>query len=393
MNILTFSTLYPNAVQPHFGVFVENRLRHLVDAGSVGAQVVAPVPWFPLRAKAFGRYARFAGVPAEEQRFGIRILHPRYPLVPKLGMSLAPFLMYVAMRPVIRNIIRSGFAFDLIDAHYFYPDGVAAAMLGRRFGKPVTITARGTDLNLIPRHRVPRRLIRWAADQAAGLVTVCEALKTELVALGVAPSRVRVLRNGVDLELFTPVDRAAARRRLGLEGPILLSVGHLIPRKGHDIVIRALLELPAATLLIAGDGPEEASLEALVRALGLEGRVRFLGAVAHERMHRVYGAADVLVLASDREGWPNVLLEAMACGTPVVATKVWGTPEVVTSPVAGRLVAERSPAALAEGIRTLLANPPERAETRAYAERFGWQETTQGQLELFRQILDQRAAR
>lgn len=390
MKILTFTTLYPNASQPHHGIFVENRLRHLVNRGSVQAQVVAPIPWFPFRAKVFGRYRNFASVPVKEDRFGIDILHPRYPVIPKIGMSVAPLLMYASMRPVVRRIIESGHDFDLIDAHYFYPDGVAAVMLGKHFGKPVAITARGTDINLIPRYFLPRRMIRWAADNAAGLITVCVALKNELACLGVEPTRVCVLRNGVDLELFAPIDHQEAKDRLDLEGPVLLSVGHLIPRKGHDLVIRSLSQIPESTLLIVGQGPSEAPLKILARSLGIENRVRFLGTIAHEKMSEAYSAADILVLASDREGWPNVLLEAMASGTPVAATDAWGTPEVVASPAAGILIPDRTPDAIATAVRTLLAALPSRAETRAYAERFSWDETTRGQVELFRKILGHR---
>ncbi len=392
MRILTFTTLYPNSIQPHFGVFVENRLRHLVSEGSVEARVIAPVPWFPWRGKAFGRYSIMARVPAEERRFGITVLHPRYLLIPKIGMITAPFLIYAAIRSVAAELMESGYDFDLIDAHYFFPDGVAAAMLGKRLGRPVTITARGTDINLIPRYRVPRRLIRWAADNVAGVVAVCEALRDDFVRIGVDSSRVLVLRNGVDLDTFTPIDRSIARRKLGLREPALLSVGHLIPRKGHDLVIQALLEIPKASLLIVGEGPMEASLKRLTDSLGLAQRVRFLGPVAHERMHEVYSAADVLVLASDREGWPNVLLEAMASGTPVAATNVWGAPEVVASRAAGVLISDRNPGAIACAVRNLLATPPVRTETRAYAERFSWDETTRGQLELFRSIVERRTA-
>ena len=116
-------------------------------------------------------------------------------------------------------------------------------------------------------------------------------------------------------------------------------------------------------------------------------RVRFLGAVPHAELAALYGAADALVLASSREGWANVLLEAMACGTPVVATDIWGTPEVVADPAAGRLVPERTPAALAAAVAALLADPPARAATRRYAERFSWDATVEGQLALFAEVV------
>jgi glycosyltransferase involved in cell wall biosynthesis len=386
LRILTYTTLYPNAAQPSHGVFVENRLRRLVESGRVEARVVAPAPWFPSASSRFGQWAKFAETPARETRHGLDIAHPRYPVIPKVGMAAAPFLLYAWSRRAVRAALAEGRA-QLIDAHYFYPDGVAAALLAREFGLPFVVTARGTDLNLIPQHAVPRRLIRWAAARASGLITVCQALKDSLVGLGVAPDRVTVLRNGVDLEQFRPQPREQARAALGLSRPTLLSVGGLIERKGNHVTIAALPELPEFELLLAGEGEERSALERQARSLGVADRVRFLGRIAHAELAGVYSAADALALASSREGWANVLLEAMACGTPVVATDIWGTPEVVREPAAGVLMAERSPAALAAAVRKLFADPPDRAATRAYAEGFGWEPTTEGQLALFDRIL------
>lgn len=387
LRLLTFSTLFPNAAAPHHGVFVENRLRHLVASGEAESRVIAPVPWFPSSNPRFGTYATYAAAPRREVRHGIEVDHPRYPLIPKIGMTVAPALLYSWSLPAVRRLLRSGYDFDLIDAHYFYPDGVAAALIARRLGKPVTITARGTDINLIPEYSLPRRQILWAADRADGMITVCQALKDEMVELGIPAERIVPLRNGVDLDLFLPGDREALRRKYGLDGPTLISVGHLISRKAHDLVIEALPHLPEFRLLVAGEGPEDAALRALAEKLQVANRVSFLGRRPHEELPGLYAAADVLVLASSREGWANVLLEAMACGTPVVASNVWGTPEVVAAPEAGRLMRERSGIAIAEGVRDLFAALPDRAATRRYAEGFSWEATTQGQLDLFRSIL------
>lgn len=389
--LLVFTTLYPNAAQPSHGVFVENRLRFLLASGRASARVLAPAPWFPSAAGVFGRYASYARIPRREVRHGIALEHPRYPVIPKFGMQAAPDLLFAAMRPHVARMLRER-PIDVIDAHYFYPDGVAAAMLGEAFGVPVTITARGTDLNLIMDRPGPRRRILWAAERAAGLIAVCEALKNRLTQAGVPAERVRVLRNGVDLGQFAPAERKPARRALSLTRPTLLSVGHLIERKGHDLVVAAMALLPQAELLIVGDGPEEGALKALAGRLGVADRVRFLGRVPHEKLPALYSAADVAVLASSREGWANVLLESMACGTPVAASAVWGTPEIVTAPEAGLLLRERSPQAIAEAVEALLADPPDRKATRAYAERFSWDATTAGQLELFGDILRSRRA-
>jgi teichuronic acid biosynthesis glycosyltransferase TuaC len=388
---LTFTTLFPNSAQPVNGIFVANRLSHLLATGEVATRIVAPVPWFPFTAARFGSYAKFAAAPRTERRLDTTVVHPRYPLIPKIGMALAPALLYAGARRAVAAILRSGFDFDLIDAHYFYPDGVAAILLGKEFGKPVVITARGTDINQIADFRLPRQMILWAAREAAGVITVCQALKDRLCEIGAAPDHVHVLRNGVDLQLFRPQNRDALRLTYGVTGAVALSVGHLITRKGHDLVIRAVAELPDVTLLIAGEGPELGALTSLADSLGVAGRVRFLGQMAPGELAGIYAAADVLALASSREGWANVLLEAMACGTPVVASNVWGTPEVVTERVAGLLVQKRTGPAFAAAIAELLANPPDRAATRAYAERFSWDDTTAGQLALFRSIIHPKA--
>lgn len=387
MKILTFSTLYPHAARPRHGIFVETRLRHLLASGKVEAKVVAPVPWFPSRNAKFGGYAVSARAPQIERRHGIDVLHPRYLAVPKVGMSVAPFLLAAGAYAAAKGLLQGGYRFDLVDAHYFYPDGVAAAMLGRRLGVPVVITARGTDVNLLPRFAIPRRLIVWAARNAAALVTVSAALKAVLTRLGVDAGKICVLRNGVDTRLFHPVDRERQRVRLGLHGVVLLMVGNLVPLKGHELVLRALREFPHACLLVIGEGGEEGKLKRLASALRMRDRVQFLGSMPQERLAEYYGAADVLVLASSREGWPNVLLEAMACGTPVVSTTTGGTPEIVAAPEAGVLARERSVPGIVEALHRLLQSTPDRDLTRQYAERFSWDETTRGQLRLFAGVL------
>jgi glycosyltransferase involved in cell wall biosynthesis len=389
LSILTATTLFPNPVQRAHGVFVETRLRHLLASGEVTAHVLAPIPWLPPMVR-YSSYGPLQTVPSREQRNGLIVEHPRYLVVPKFGMTLTPLTLYRAMRKRFVALLKEGHRFDLIDAHYFYPDGVAAVRLAREFNLPVTVTARGTDLNLIPEFPAPRKMILDAAAKADGMITVCQALKDTLIEMGVADERVTVLRNGVDLELFRPVDRAAARSALGLSRRTLASVGLLIDRKGHHHIIRALKDLPDNDLLIAGDGPDRRALERLAVEEGVADRVRFLGSVDQNRLREIYNAVDALVLASSREGWANVLLESMACGTPVVASAVWGTPEVVARPEAGVLMPSLDPQGVAEGVRRLFAACPDREATRRYAEGFNWNATTEGQLKLFRGILARR---
>lgn len=386
---LLFSSLYPSSVRPGHGIFVETRLRELLASGQVETRVVSPVPWFFSTNPRYGDYARMASTPKRETHHGVDVLHPRYLLLPKVGMSMAPLAMALGAVPAVRQLLSEGFDFDVIDAHYYYPDGVAAALLAKWFNKPLTITARGTDLNLIPQYSLPRRMMQWAASKADASIGVCSALIDVLRGWGVAEQRLHVMRNGVDLLRFRPLPQDDMRRELGLQGsPLIVSVGYLVERKGHHIAIEALANMtsayPQAHLLIIGEGEERQNLLALARTLGLESRVTFTGALPNAELLRWYSAADLMILASSREGWANVLLEAMACGTPVVATRIWGTPEVVANETAGRLVAERDGAAFAEAIADLLKAGVDRAAVRAYAEGFSWHATTTAQLALFR---------
>ena len=385
--ILTLTTLYPNPEQINHGIFVETRLRFLLASGQLSACVMAPVPWFPSTAACFGHYASFARVPATEQRQGISITHPRYALLPKIGMLVAPLLMALSLRATIARLIRSGEDFDLIDAHYFYPDGVAAMLLGKYFNKPVVITARGSDINLIAQRGLAKKMVVWAAKAASAVITVSQALKDEMIKLGVPSSQITPLRNGVDLTRFYPADRIAIRKTLELTRHTLLSVGSLTRHKGHELVIEALGLLPNVDLMIAGSGPEDARLRDLAVRLGVADRVRFVGPIPQPELFRYYNAADVMVLASSREGWANVLLEAMACGTPVIASDVGGSTEVVTSLDAGLMLPERTATAIAKAVQSLQNHGPTRSATRRYAERFSWDATTEGQLNLFKTIL------
>jgi glycosyltransferase involved in cell wall biosynthesis len=388
LRILVFTTLYPGAADPLHGVFVENRLRQLIGSGEIEARVVAPVPWFPLKAEAFGRYGVFARAPQAEERHGVSIAHPRYLALPKIGWTRVPGRLARAGLRAARRLQAEGFDFDLIDAHYFYPDGVAAAHVARELGKPVVITARGTDLNVIARAPRPRAQVLAAARIAGGLIAVSQALAGVLAELGADPAKVRVLPNGVDGAVFRAApDRAAVRAELGVAGPLILSVGRLVRLKGHELLVRALAELPGATLVLLGEGPERAALESLARTAGVPDRVRLLGRRPQAELARWYAAADVVALASDNEGCPNAILESLACGTPVVASAVGGIPELVTEDVAGILVPERTPAGFAAALRRALARERNEAGVLAYARRFGWDATTRGQLELFRTLV------
>lgn len=382
MKVVTFSNLYPSARQPRHGIFVEQRLLQLHRTGRIDQKVVAPVPWFPGAAQLADRYRVLAGVPATEMRHGIEVHYPRYFHLPKMGMPIAPLLMAMSLRGTMRRL-RESFGPYVLDAHFLYPDGVAACLLGEWLQLPVVMTARGSDVMQFGEYRLPRQWIRWAAQRARKIVTVSDALRQNLMQLGVAGESILTLRNGVDLEVFRPVDRDMAREKISTGGPLLLSVGNLIDLKGHDLAILAMPDLPDVKLLIIGEGPAESALRRLAHALGVESRVRFIGHVAQADLANYYSAADALVLASEREGMPNVVLECLACGTPVIASRVGGIPEVISNPVAGRLLESREPAQIVAAFHAVTDVPAQRAAIRAFAESFGWDDVVTGLLELF----------
>ncbi|MDB5707625.1 MAG: glycoside hydrolase [Sphingomonas bacterium] len=371
LRVLTLSTLFPDATRPNFGVFVERQTLGLAAHPDVDLRLVAPVglpPW-PLRA--FSRHASLAALSERETWKGLDTRRPRFTTIPGTGGRFHVRALVLVLLPLLTEI-RRDFAFDVIDAEFFFPDGPAAAALGRHFGVPVSIKARGADIHHWGRARATARQVIAAGQAADGLLAVSEAMKADMAAIGIPADRIRVHHTGVDLDRFAPRERAAAKAVYDVAGPLVVSLGALIPRKGHDIVIDAVATLPGVSLLIAGAGAERAALQAKIAALGLTDRVRLLGGMPHADLPGLLAAADVMALASASEGLANAWVEALACGTPIVITAAGGAAEVVTDPAYGR-IAERGPQAFAQAIGDLLANPPAQADVRHGAERFTWE--------------------
>lgn len=367
LRVLTLSTLFPDATRPNFGVFVERQTLGLAAYPGADVTVVAPVGLPPWPLCAHPRYRTLAALPRQERWKELEVHRPRFTTVPGTGGRWHAAALVRALRPLLDTL-----RFDVIDASFFFPDGPAATALGRRRGVPVSIKARGADIHHWGRATATRRQVLAAAKSADGLLAVSEAMADDMVALGMP--RPRVHYTGVDLDRFAPVDRAAAKAALGVDGPLVVSVGALIPRKGHDIVIDSVARLPGVQLRIAGEGPEHAALAARIAVAGIGDRVRLLGGVPHGDLPALLGAADVSALASSSEGLANVWLESLACGTPVVVPDAGGAREVV-SDTAGRIVA-REPRAFAEAIEGLLAAPPRAETVRAAAARFTWAANT-----------------
>lgn len=389
INILLFSALFPHVGEPTLGIFVENRLRHLVHDENVKATVVAPVPWFPFKHQIFGSYGRAARAPKKEVRHGITVYHPRYLIIPKIGMLLTPYSLARAGLKTIKKLLKSGEKIDLIDAHYLYPDGVAAGKIAQKLQIPFVMTARGSDVTQIAHIKLPRLMILNAISLSDHVITVSQSLKDKLIKFGAAASKISSLRNGVDLGKyeFKSHARKELTSMLGVESctPIVIFAGWLIQRKRVDIVIETLSKHQSAIAILIGEGPKKNELKKLAHDLGVQNRIFFLGQKQPTDMPFYFSAADVLMLPSEREGWANVLLEAMACGTPVISRAVDGACELVTTPEAGRLVDQDDDvASYSNALKSLLEEKPSRAKVRLFAENFDWRATSRGQYEIFR---------
>jgi glycosyltransferase involved in cell wall biosynthesis len=377
-DLVVFSALFPSAVRPGAGLFIRERMFRVARHRSL--VVVSPQPWFPGQ----GLIRRFRPgyrpmAPYREMQQDVEVYHPRFLAVPGLLRRFDGWSMALFSYPLLRRLKADGAR--LIDAHFAYPDGEAASRLGRWLRLPVTITLRGTE---VPHSRDPALRVRMmrTLKSAARVFAVSDSLRRLALQLGVAPDRSEVVGNGVDVEIFQPVDRAEARRRFGLPdtAKVLISVGGLVERKGMHRVIDCLPGLLAAQpnlhyLIVGSGGPEgdmRPELEAQVARLGLGGRVHFLGALPPAELKWPLSAADVFVLATRNEGWANVFLEAMACGLPVVSTDVGGNAEVVCRPELGSIVPFGDAAALERALDTALGRQWDRAAILDYARDNQW---------------------
>lgn len=381
MRILTLSTLFPAASRPNFGIFVERQTAALAALPDFDVTVINPIglaPW-PLAQQ------DLRALPPRELWRGLNVYRPHFTAIPKIGGRLNPGMIARAVLPLARRL-HAEKPFDLIDAEFFYPDGSAAMRLADALGIPFTAKARGADIHHWPHAAGCGAQIMRAADKAAGLLAVSGSLKADMVALGMAEHKIRVHYTGLDQQRFIPRDRASEKAKLGVDGPLILSVGALIPRKRQGLLIEALPQFPAATLMLAGQGGHEAALRALADQLGVTNRVRFMGNVPHDDLPMLFAAADVMALTSDSEGLANAWVEALACGTPIVASKVGGAPELVRSPDAGRLV-EREVPAIVSAIGELLANPIPQDRVAAQVAHFSWDENARALSAFFREIV------
>jgi glycosyltransferase involved in cell wall biosynthesis len=366
-------------------------MTHFTKLDGCRVEIVAPVPYFP--PIKLGHRWLFSQVMQEEIIEGLKVYHPRYFMTPRIGMSLYGLMMFWSVLPVVKKIQKE-FNFDIIDAHYVYPDGYAATLLSNYFKKPVVVSARGTDINLYGEFPIIRKFLRRTLLKANKVVAVCQALKKGIVQLGVPEGKISVIPNGVDNYKFCPTPKEEARRKLKLpDMKIILSVGHLTPNKGFDYLIKALKILQAEFnkksiyLVIAGEGKFRKELEKSISLLNLGEHVRFAGVIPHKELHDWYSAADLFCLASCQEGWPNVILESLACGTPVVATSAGGIPEIISSNGVG-ILAERTEQDIAQKISIALKKSWNREEIVKFAERHTWDQVALQVYDVFKSVLN-----
>lgn len=380
LRILTFTTLFPNQEQQGHGLFVRERVRALSEIADL--RVTAPVPWFPAVRSFFGdRYYRYSLVPRAERQFGMLVDHPRYLVIPKLFKATDPLLLAMGSVKSLSRL-RTEFPFNVIDAHWAYPDGVAAAILAHRFRVPFSITVRGDDLNVFLDSSSRRRWIRWALRKANLVIALSRALGDIAVSNGTPPSRLAVIPNGINAQEFFPVDPGAARAHLGLPNGqrIVLSVGRLHVSKGFPTIVAAVGRLahsfPDVHVYIVGAADHEAdarpAILATAKRLHLEDRLHLVGPQDPALLKYWYAAADVFCLPTAREGSANVLIEAIACGLPCVTTPVGGNRDVITSPELGYLV-EADASATAAAIAAALSRTWDRRHIAQLGHRRTWQ--------------------
>ncbi len=382
MRVLVVSQPFPSSVDPSRGIFVFQRVRGMTELPDTEVRVISPVPWFP-PIRLFSKWYHYSQYPRKEVFRGIQIVRPRYPLPPKVGGYFHADLVYPAIRRAALRLRAEGFAFDVIDAHFVYPSGVAAVLLGRELDIPVVVTGRGEDMLRFPSMPLKGRRIRWALPRADQAVALSQDIETAMRANGAAPDRIHVIANGVDTRLFRPLDRDRCKRELGIERHhrIILAVGDRVERKGFHLLVAALpavLAVHSQARLVVVGGPGRhgrdytREIQDTIDRLGLAEHVLLAGPQPHHELPKWYNAADVFALLSSREGSPNVLLEALACGTPSVGTPLPGIRDELKDARLGMIVAERTARAAASALVATLENQWDREYIRSVMENRDW---------------------
>jgi len=376
LRILSLSSEYPNPQEPGKALFIQSRLKAISEVASVA--VVAPVALLDY-ANPHGKLLGARGIPFLRTDDRIQVFHPRW-IYPPRGGPLNAFCLFVRLLPLVFRLKKRGLC-DVIDAHFLHPEGIAAALLGVTLRLPFLVTLRGSEF-LHQRYRFRRFWMSWALKRASLIISVSEGLRDLAVQLGANQAATVVIPNGINSQIFHLYDRAAYRRQHNVDEDtrLILTAGNLAPIKCHENIVKALRGVIdsgiKARLWIAGgtgrSGRHEVVIRSEIAAQGLEDNVRFLGEVSQNELATLMAAADVFCLASSREGWPNVVNEALACGTPVVATDVGAVRRMITSPQHGIVVPPSDVSSLEVGLREALTREWERPTISAAASSRSW---------------------
>lgn len=323
MKIQILSNLFPVPWAPNRAAFNRQQFENL--AKSCEVRIIVIIPWLE-RLKNRGK-----AVARINNRIAIDYIWYLY--LPKVARFLYPASLMLTLIFKIWSIRK--FQPDVLLLSWAYPDAVAGTILSRILGKPAVIKIHGSDINLHLEHSSRAAQIRWSMRKAKAVISVSKALALKLVDLGVPESKIHVIYNGVNQSMFRPMDKSVARKSLQLDDKraLLLFIGNLIPEKGCIDLLTAFEGLAAQhsniDLVYIGSGGSSEYINSRVEELDLRGRIRLLGSLSHDKLATWINACDLVTLPSYNEGVPNVLLEAMACGIPVVASRVGGIPEVV----------------------------------------------------------------
>lgn len=369
LRVLTLATLYPNPAEPGKGSFVARQTERLARRADAEVVAISPLPRTRLPA-ALDPYRRYRDIPRASERGGLIVHYPRFSSLPLIGWRWHGRAIARAVRPLAQRL-HAAAPFDVIDAEYLFPDAVAAWHLSKMLDIPFAAKARGSDVRYWARRSAVRDQLLAAGSDAAGLLAVSEALRREMIALGLPEEKIGVHYTGVDVDAFFP---SAATSR---DPHQLIAIGNLVSLKRFDLLVGAMEYLPRYRLEIIGEGPERPRLERLISSRRLGGRIRLAGRIPHEDVPARLAGAAALLHASRSEGLANVWIEALAAGTPVVTCDVGGAGEVLGGTGFGRLLPVHThPRRFGAAVRALLHEGSDPDALHAYARRFSWEANT-----------------
>lgn len=388
MKVLFVSNLFPDSTEPNRGLY-NARLVHSLSKGCE-LRVLSPRPALPL----LGNTPR---KPRPED-VNLKPVFPPARYIPKIGSRFNHRLMAGSLRKPIQSL-RQEFAFDVVLASWLYPDACGISILAQEMDFPFVAVCQGSDAHQYLRNPNRRRAIVESMASAARVATRSRELARLLEDAGIANANLQTIYNGVDTELFHPIDKQAAREalQLPLHDRIVLFVGNFYSVKNPSLLAKAFAKLrhdePDAKyrLIMIGDGPER---EAIIRSFigtGYEQGTRFPGRQPAETVARYMQAADVLCVPSDNEGVPNVILEAFASGLKVVATNVGGIPEILNDEQLGTLVSANDAETMATALRDELNRSVAAEAIADHAAQFTWQRTADAYLRVLQEAASSRS--